>query len=199
MYAALHTILIKSRGIGLAQLIAVSQNRASSALKAYGGVYRKREIFMLIKEITDIGVAECTEDTSLTDVYDLIQASSKGYVVVIDSLKHRVPIGIIDEHSICENLVKRSKSARGLAAGNVMNANIRRVSENTEVGECSGLSQTNDALLVVNAGRQFIGTVDPDRFERAIARASLERPSFATIISRAVPAAVEIPAFGWLK
>src|SRR5215813_15290538 len=103
---------------------------------------------MLIKEIVDIGVAECTEDTSLRDVYDLIQTSSKGYVVVIDSVKHRVPIGIVDEHSICENLIKRSKAARGLDAGSVLNTNIKLISEDADVVECDGLlDESVDAIL----------------------------------------------------
>ena len=155
---------------------------------------------MLIKEIMDIGVAECTEDTSLTDVYDLIQISSKGYVVVIDSLKHRVPIGIIDEHSICSNLIRGQRAAKDLEAGSVLNTNIKRVSENTEVGECGLLFDTNEStILVVDARRKFLGTVDIERLEGAVNNVNSQRPSFATIISRAVPAAVEIPAFGWLK
>lgn len=155
---------------------------------------------MLIKEIMDTGIAECTEDASLTDVYDLIQVSPKGYVVVIDSLKHRVPIGIIDEHSICENLIKRSRAAKDLEAGSVLNTNIKRVSENAEVGECNGLFDVKTAaMLVVNERRQLLGTVDRQRLECSIVQVNSQKPSFTTIISRAVPAVVEIPAFGWLK
>ena len=155
---------------------------------------------MLINEIMNIGVAECTEDTPLTEVYDLIQISSKGYVVVVDSLKHRVPIGVIDEHCICENLIRKSKAAKGLDAGGVLNTNIKRISENAEVAECSKLlDKSVDAILVVNGRRQFLGTIDPDQLERAIVRANSQRPTFTSIISKHVPAAVEIPVFGWLK
>ena len=55
---------------------------------------------MLIREIMDVDVTECTEDTPIGDVYELIQQSHKNYVVVIDSSQHRVPIGIVNEHSI---------------------------------------------------------------------------------------------------
>src|SRR5215813_10502531 len=143
---------------------------------------------MLIKEIVDIGVAECTEDTSLRDVYDLIQTSSKGYVVVIDSLKHRVPIGIVDEHSICENLIKRSKAAKGLDAGSVLNTNIKRASENAGLEECHGLSDGNvDAILVVNGRRQFLGTVDTGRLKRAVVRALSQMPIFTSIGDQHMP------------
>jgi predicted transcriptional regulator len=155
---------------------------------------------MLVKEIMDIGVAECTEDRSLPDVYDLIQTSSKDYVVVIDSLKHRVPIGIIDEHSICENLIRKSKAAKGLDAGSVLNTNIKHISENVEITECSELlDKSVDAILVVNSRRQFLGTVDSYRLEHAIVRARSQRPTFTSMIGQHIPAAVEIPAFGWLK
>ena len=155
---------------------------------------------MLIKEIMDIGVAECTEDTLLPDVYDLIQTSPAGYVVVMDSLKHRVPIGIIDEHTICECLIKRSRSARVTDAGSILNTNIKRVSENAEITECGGLlTKLADALLVVDERRRFVGTVDSRQLAQAIAKVNSRRRTFTEVISQHVPAAVEIPAFGWLK
>jgi predicted transcriptional regulator len=156
---------------------------------------------MFIKEIMDIGAAECSEDTSLTDVYELMQTCSNGYVVVIDSRQHRVPIGIVDEHSICENVIKRSKSTKGLDAGGVINSNIKRIPENTEVSECeSMLNKKVDAILVVDERRRFLGTVDPRRLESSIARLKAQRPAIVSgILGQHVRAAVEIPAFGWLK
>jgi len=156
---------------------------------------------MLIKEIMNTGVVECTEDTSLKDTYELIQQSSTGFVVIIDSTQHRVPIGIVNEHSICENVVRRSRHTKDLDAGNVMNTNIKRVSENSEILDCK-VAVGIQAILVVNEKRQFLGTVEPAELDRSIAavRKPVERPSvFAGMLSGHAPAAAEIPAFGWLK
>jgi predicted transcriptional regulator len=158
---------------------------------------------MLIAEILDVGIAECTEDTSLRDVYELIQRSAHGYVVVIDSLQHRVPIGIVNEHSICENMIRRDRAAKSLDAGAVINTNVKRVSANVEITECEGLlDEKADAILVVNERRQFLGILEPERLERLVtgAREHFHTPTiFTSIGGQHVPAAVEIPAFGWLK
>jgi len=156
---------------------------------------------MLIKEIMNTGVIECTEDTSLKDTYELIQRSPAGFVVVIDSIQHRVPIGIVNEHSICESVVRRSRHTKDLDAGNVMSTNIKRVSENTQISDCS-FTVSSQAILVVNEKRQFLGTVDPAELDRSMATMPkpVERPGvFASMLGGHVPAAVEIPAFGWLK
>jgi len=163
-------------------------------------VYRKGDIFMLIKEIIETGIAECTEDTSLKDTYELIQQSSGGFVVVIDSIQHRVPIGIVNEHSICENVVRKSRDTRNLDAGNVMDTNIKRVSENADILECDIIAEDH-TVLVVNSKRQFLGTLEPVELERLIAveqRGARKQSVFSGISAR-IPAAVEIPAFGWLK
>ena len=66
------------------------------------------------------GSIECTEDTPIQKVYELIQASSDGVVVVIDSRTHRKPIGIINEHTICEQLIARGRRLQGATAGSLM-------------------------------------------------------------------------------
>jgi predicted transcriptional regulator len=158
---------------------------------------------MLISEIMDTDVAECAEDTQLEDVYELIQSSYKSYVVVIDSSQHRVPIGIVNEHSICENLIKRSRNTKGLYAGSVMSSRIKRVAEDTEVEKCRDLIATDaDAIVVVNEWRQFKGVLEPAQIleniehqEAARARGSF----FSGVLGHAIPAKAEIPVFGWLK
>ncbi len=158
---------------------------------------------MFISEIMEIGASICTEDTSLKDVYELIQDSKNGYVVVIDSLQHRVPIGIVSEHSICENLVGRSRPARTADAGRVMSTNVKRVRENAEVNECEHvLDRGADAILVVDERRRFLGTVDAGRLQLSIdtrKRHYHTQGIFSGVAGQHVPAAVEIPAFGWLK
>ena len=158
---------------------------------------------MLIKEIMDTDVTECTEDALLSEVYDLIQQCSKNYVVVIDSSQHRVPIGVVNEHSICENLIKRSRNTKGLYAGSVMTSRIKRVLENEQVENCRDLITADaDTIVVVNDRRQFKGVLEPVTIRECLNRqeAALSRSSFISgVIGHAIPAKVEIPAFGWLK
>jgi len=158
---------------------------------------------MLIKELMHCDIAECTEDTSLEDVYDLIQSSPTGFVVVLDSVKHRVPIGIVNEHSICENLIHRSKKARSLDAGGAINTNVKRIGEDTPVIACDDLLRKKlDAILVVDDHKRFRGIVDKEQLEGSMreVRAMPARPSvFSGMLTQQIPAAVEIPAFGWLK
>jgi predicted transcriptional regulator len=201
MYAALHSILLKSRGIALAQLQDKHLVRQKCLKSVRLCVSKKGEDYMLIKEIMETGVAECTEDASLRDVYELIQQSPNGYVVVIDSKQHRVPIGIVDEHSICENIVRRSRDTKSLDAGNVMNTNIRRVRENAVITEYDK-ARNGAAIMVVNERRQFLGTIDAELFERSLDASRRAERAAAIPIGNYGPQmqpAVELPAFGWLK
>jgi predicted transcriptional regulator len=157
---------------------------------------------MLIKEIIDTEVTECTEDTPLADVYQLIQECRKHFVVVIDSSQHRVPIGIVNEHSICENLIRHSRNTKGLYAGSVMSPRIKRVCENEEVENCRDLVATDsDAIVVVNERRQFKGVLEPESIREGLEQeAAMAHGSFFSgVLDHAIPGKVEIPAFGWLK
>ena len=158
---------------------------------------------MLISEITNADVIVCTEDTPVKDVYELLKSSRNSYVVVLDSMQHRVPIGIVNEHSIRESVVGRQRPTRTLDAGAVLSPNIKRLCRNVEIAECDGvLDHDADAILVVDERRQFMGAVDPAELEESLRAASLHyhTPSiFAGVTGQQIPAAVEIPAFGWLK
>jgi CBS-domain-containing membrane protein len=145
----------------------------------------------------------CTEDTGVKEVYELIQHSSNGYVVVIDSLKHRVPIGIVSEHSICKSMVLRDRSPRSLDAGGVMNTNIKRVRDDLNIEDWpTGIDEEIDMIVVVDERRRFLGTVDLGDLERSVenARRFYRAPTiFSGTLEPHAPPAVEIPAFGWLK
>ena len=158
---------------------------------------------MLIREIMDTEVAQCTEDTPLADVYALIQDCRKKYVVVIDSSQHRVPIGIVNEHSICENLIKRTSKRKGLYAGSVMSSRISRVSENEQIENCRDLIAADlDAITVVDELRQFRGVLEPVAIRESLNRQAAAHASGSFIsgmLGQAIPAKAEIPAFGWLK
>ena len=165
-------------------------------------MYQNRSVrseTMIIKDIMKGGVAECTEDTALADVYDLIQDCDHGYVVILDSTTHRVPIGVVDEHSICQHIVAPGRNPKGLSAGSVMSSRIRRVSENTDVTTCRGLVETagSEPILVTDEKRQFTGIVERSKLAAAIYTASKElgnpTAEFANLIPTSTPARVEFP------
>lgn len=153
---------------------------------------------MLVKDVVSKCVAECTEDTPLAEVYELIQKCEHGFVVVLDSTTHRVPLGIVNEHSICEQLIARGRKPKELRAGSVMLSRVRRVSGSTPVERCAELFTNSGSvpILAVDDQRQFCGLVDPQRLESAVRNASAP-PRFS--LASAIPGRPEIPVFGWLQ
>jgi CBS-domain-containing membrane protein len=153
---------------------------------------------MQIRDVVTTCVAECTEDTSLTEVYELLQKCEHGFVVVLDSPTHRVPLGIVTEHTICENLISRGRRPKELQAGSVMNTRVRRVPAATPVASCTEMlrSAVSDPILVVDEKRQFCGLVSREAIAAA-ARSVAASPVFTP--AAALPARTEIPAFGWLS
>jgi predicted transcriptional regulator len=116
---------------------------------------------MLIKEIMNTAVRECTEDTMLADVYELTQSCPNRYVVVTDSPQHRRPLGIVNEHSICEALVRDRRRDRDLSAGSLMSTRIQKIDGDTDVNDCKWLlTSAAEAIVVVGPKRQFLGVLD---------------------------------------
>ena len=72
---------------------------------------------MLVKEIMSTCIAECTEDMSLERVYHLMQNCGHKVVVVVESKYHRVPIGVVTERTILEQIVGRGRNPKGLRKG----------------------------------------------------------------------------------
>src|SRR3954453_7033167 len=124
---------------------------------------------MNIRDIMTACPAECTEDAPLSEVYELIQKCDHGFVVVLDSSTHRVPIGVVNEHSICEQIVGRGRNPNGLRAGNVMDWRIRGVRHTSSIDQFSGgrESQTDSPMLVTNEKGKFVGIVDNERLQAA--------------------------------
>src|SRR3982751_1359661 len=93
---------------------------------------------MIIRDIMTECPAECIEDAPLSEVYELIQKCDHGYVVVLDSSAHRVPIGVVSEHSICEQIIGRGRNPKVLRAGSVMDSRIRRIFDNSSIDRFVG-------------------------------------------------------------
>lgn len=158
---------------------------------------------MLVGEMMSKCVTECTEDMSLSDVYDLICKCDHGLVVVIDSHAHRVPIGVVSERSICEQIIARGRSPRTLIAGSCMDSRIKTLSETDLVGAISAEGLDNiTAIVVTNMNRQVSGLIPKSAFANLCAKAA-SRPSQGAARHESgvvrTPAISEIPAFGWVQ
>jgi len=156
---------------------------------------------MRISEIMSRCVTVCTEDAGLEEVYELIQKCEHKLVVVVDSNAHRVPIGVASEHRICEQIIARGRNPRTLSAGSVMDARIKKISED-QLLQSIDAKELDDltAIVVVNGDRQITGLVSKDAITQLIPVRVPERTVNVTIT--AAPATQrrvsEIPAFGWL-
>jgi predicted transcriptional regulator len=159
---------------------------------------------MFVSEIMSTCVAECTEDTKLEDVFELIQKCDHGLVVVVDSLAHRIPIGVVTEHSICEQIIARGRNPRSLQAGSVMDWRIKKVLNSDLVENILEMRQEDvSAIIAVDDNRRVCGLVSKERIKQA---APAVRPARQAISAITSPAAQppsqrisEIPAFGWMS
>lgn len=157
---------------------------------------------MLISEIMSTCVPECTEDMRLESVFELIQHCDHRLVVVVDSLAHRVPIGVVTERSICEQIIERGRNPRNLLAGSVMDSRIKRVRE-TDLLEKIIVNEAGlVAVVVVNDSRQVCGLISKEKIQ------NLSSDGISTHATAAVaagpgrstsPRISEIPAFGWVQ
>ena len=158
---------------------------------------------MFVSELMSKCVAECTEDADLETVYKLLRKCEHGLVVVIDSEAHRVPIGVVSERSICEQIIARGRNPRTLSAGSVLDSRIRTVRE-TDLVEKLTVSEADHvaAFIVTNDCRQACGVISKEKV------CSLPTPAAATLSTSLVfvntnprlsPAVSEIPAFGWIQ
>lgn len=158
---------------------------------------------MSISEIMSKCVAECTEDASLSEVYELIRKCDHGLVVVIDSETHRVPIGVVSERSICEQLIVRGKNPRGLTAGSVLDPRIKTVRQDDGLDRITADDKKSlVAIVVTNDSRQVVGIVPQQKFSEIRPSLTATRSSGQIYVNTNVrfsPAAREIPAFGWIN
>ena len=159
---------------------------------------------MFVSEIMSTCVAECTEDTKLEEVFELIQKCDHGLVVVVDSLAHRIPIGVVTEHSICEQIIARGRNPRSLQAGSVMDSRIKKVLNSELVENILEMRQEDvSAIVAVDENRRVCGLVSKERIKEA---PLVVRPARQPISAVTAPGAQplphrisEIPAFGWMS
>ena len=158
---------------------------------------------MSINEIMSKCVTECTEDTPLEEVYQLIRKCKHGLVVVIDSESHRVPLGVVSERSICEQLIVRGKSARILTAGSVIDARIRTIRESDKLEPLTPEEKESlAAIIVTNADRQVCGILPKEAIDKLPSPVVSTRSAGKIYVNTSVrysPATREIPAFGWIQ
>ena len=157
---------------------------------------------MSVSKIMSKCVVECTEDAPLEQVYEGIRKCEHGLVVVIDSEAHRVPIGIVSERSICEQLIARGKNPRNLTAGAVLDSRIRTVREGDSLDAITVTADEQiSAVVVTNEQRQACGIVSKDKLRTISSRAETNSPGliFVNLNVRRSPASREIPAFGWIQ
>lgn len=158
---------------------------------------------MRVSDIMSRSVTVCTEDAGLEEVYELIQKCEDKLVVVIDSHAHRVPIGVASEHSICEQIIARGRNPRILSAGSVMDARIKKVSEEDLLGSL-GAEEIKDltAIVVVDSNRRISGLLSTEAIKRITPLVSRDRPALTVSVNSppASPRRIsEIPAFGWIQ
>jgi signal-transduction protein with cAMP-binding, CBS, and nucleotidyltransferase domain len=159
---------------------------------------------MFVSEIVSTCAAECTEDAKLEDVFELIQKCDHGAVVVVDSLAHRIPIGIVTEHSICEQIIARGKNPRSLQAGSVMDSRITKVLNSELVENILDMRQEDiSAIVAVDEDRRLCGLVSKEKIKRAAPAVRRSRQTFPEITApsaQPLPRRIsEIPAFGWMS
>ena len=156
---------------------------------------------MLIGDIVRECAAQCTEDTPVEKVYELIQTSPWGFAVVLDSSTHRVPLGIVSEHSLCEQVFGKDRNPRGLMAGSVIDPRIKKIDESTPLGVCRGMLAGGrhwTAVLAVDGKGAFRGVVPLDVL-KTIPISAFSKSGISPAVVAATPAASEIPSLGWIQ
>jgi predicted transcriptional regulator len=158
---------------------------------------------MFASEMMSKCVAECTEDTGLETVYELLRKCEHGLVVVVDSEAHRVPIGVVSERSICEQIIARGRNPRTLSAGSVLDSRIRTIREMDQLDKLN-VSENEHlaAVVVVNDRRQACGIITKETLRGIPTPAFSTRSTSVVVVNtnpRQSPAVSEIPAFGWIQ
>lgn len=122
---------------------------------------------MLITDLVDRRALECTEDMRLSAVYALMRESQDDIVVVLDSQAHRIPIGVVTEHEICEHVVGRRRDPRHLSAANVMSSRFAKAAEKLSAEECRRAVRSGTPVVAVDSQGAFLGVIRREVLEAA--------------------------------
>jgi predicted transcriptional regulator len=151
---------------------------------------------MFVRELMSTCVAECTEDTPLEQVYEAMQNCGHHVVVVLESKYHRIPIGLVTEHTILEQLVARGRNPHGLRAANVMTSKIAKVTGGTSVASCPAASELDHGtpIVVVDENRNVCGLLSKEVLRLAQVDQIRQRRS-----TQVNPAVDHSPLLGWTQ
>lgn len=164
---------------------------------------------MFVSDIMSTCVTECTEDMRLEEVYERLRQCDHGLVVVVDSLAHRVPIGVVTERSICEQIILRRRNPKTLTAGSVIDSRVKKVCKTDLVEAIADDEQSQvAAVIVVDENRRACGVVSKEKLKDlarptsvAYTPAEKREPVIVEQVRVQHPARriSEIPAFGWIQ
>ncbi len=131
---------------------------------------------MLIKDVMSEVSVVCTEEMSLTNVFNLMLENDCGCIPVVESYAHPVPIGSISEKDICLQIVARNRDPQRLRAGNVMNGNICKVKNTVTVFDCLNLMQNREAerVFVLDSKGAICGTIERSELEAVRSRQHID-------------------------
>lgn len=140
---------------------------------------------MLVCEIMNGSSPICTEDMALEKVYELIEESGQDDVTVVDSLVHKIPIGIITVRGICAQILGRGRDRRGMTAANVMNVNYIKVDQNLSVENCQELMDLRGVkkAVVVDDMGSFMGSLTRPEVDAARAAHPVRQTVTASVTS----------------
>ncbi len=125
---------------------------------------------MIVCEIMNDSSPICTEDMALEEVYGLMEENGQDYVTVVDSLAHKIPIGIISVHGICAQILRRGRDPRGMTAANVMSTDYVKADRWLHMEECRRLIDIKEAetVIVVDDSGSFQGSLTRAELESAV-------------------------------
>lgn len=98
----------------------------------------------------------CTEEVPLYQVYEMLSQDAVRMVIVVDSNVHRVPIGVVTDRSICDQLILRRRDPRGLTAANVLDSNVVKM-RRAHLLASHGPVKEKKPVLVVDRDRRLVG------------------------------------------
>lgn len=114
---------------------------------------------MFVRDLIDRSPAVCTEDFSVEQLYKLMQEKKQDHVVVIDSKAHKIPIGVVTEHEICDQVVGRGRSPRGMTAANVMNTDFIKADLSSSLADCRREMADGRRVIVVDNNGSLRGVL----------------------------------------